>query len=97
MLQKILHSNLLNTIQTRLNMDKLYELRLRAGSAVSVNYGGKYYYLNSSGLSENSNSAFQCSYEMINQIVLKATDFSIYAATKNINSGFITINGGIRL
>lgn len=77
-------------------MDKLYEIRLRSGKPVSINYGGKYFYLTSSGISLEP-AYLNINEYVINDIVVRATEYSLYAVNNQICNGFITISGGIRI
>lgn len=97
MLQKILPREVNIALSSRLNMDKLYEVRLRSGGVVSLNYGGTYYFFGKTGLLENSSDAFECTQGMLQDVVMRAADYSVYASTKQINSGFLSVQGGIRL
>ena len=97
MLQKILPSEVYSVIEGRLNSDLLYEVRLRGGMPVLVNYGGKYYYLTQKGISEQSENAIVCFAWQINDLVVKATEYSLYAVNNQLLNGFITVSGGIRI
>jgi stage III sporulation protein AA len=97
MLHKIVPKRIWDAIVNRLNMDKLYEIRLRSGGAVSLNYGGKYCYIGANGLTDDYAQAYVCGQDMLQDVVMRATDYSIYAATKQINDGYISVQGGIRL
>lgn len=62
------------------------ELRLRVGRAASVTSGGR-----------NIPLAYEMSREQIDEIVDTICDSSLYAHADTINSGYITVSGGIRV
>jgi stage III sporulation protein AA len=80
-----------------LNFNNLYEIRLRANKPVIVSYDGTYKYLSSFGLTENEKSALTVSFEEIEGIIMKATEFSLYSVTNQLNSGYLTVENGIRI
>ncbi|MCL1954256.1 MAG: Flp pilus assembly complex ATPase component TadA [Firmicutes bacterium] len=84
-------------IDRLLNEDKLYEIRLRSGGVVSCNYGGKYSFLGASGLVDCPNLAFDCNQGLLQSVIMQACDHSIYASTKQINNGYVSVQGGIRI
>lgn len=90
--QKVCH-----VISTRLNYDKLYEIRLRVGKPVTVNYDGKYFYLCSDGLSSSFEHAIFTDKKELSAFILRATDHSLYAVNENVQEGFLTLDGGVRV
>jgi len=80
-----------------LNYNNLYEIRLRANKPVIVSYDGTYKYLSSFGLTENEKSALIITFEEIEGIIMKATEFSLYSVTNQLNSGYLTVENGIRI
>lgn len=97
MLEKVLPVELGQIVSNKLNFNKLYEIRIRAGCPISVNYGGKYYFVNKDGLSSKVQGAVLGTSNLVQGVILRATEHSIYAATKQINAGYITVQGGIRI
>lgn len=95
-LGNFLPSCVLNAIAT-LNLDKLYEIRLRANQPVAVGYGAGYSYLSSSGTTRYSDNAITVTNEDVNEVVIRACNKSIYAVNDKICQGFITAEGGIRI
>lgn len=97
MLKKILPSRITDVIAQRLNVQRLYEMRMRSDRAVTVNYNGNFYYLCGEGLTEDSTKAIRLPQQALNEIIVKASNYSLYTVNRNICSGFITIEGGIRI
>lgn len=96
-LYKILPNEITNVISKRLNPDRVYELRLRTNKPVIVNYGGNFYYLSSKGVKDSVSESIVCSESDISNIVIKASEYSLYAVNDNICNGYITIKGGVRV
>lgn len=71
---------------------KIYELRLRINCPIVINYGGKNILLEN----ERKESIF-ATREIIDYVIRKATENSIYAYNNQMKQGFITAKGGIRL
>lgn len=76
----------------KLNLQKISEIRLRIEKPIVVNYYGKNTFLETS-----SNEKMIATKPMIEYVLCKATENSIYAYNSQIKQGFITAKGGIRL
>lgn len=81
----------------RLNVQKVYEIRLRAEKPTTVNYEGEYRYLGFYGLTDVSEKAFVCSQEEISDCVFRAGKYSVYAVEEQIKRGFLTADCGERI
>lgn len=97
MTDKLLPSEILSVINSRLDESRIYELRIRTAQPIVVNYGGRYYYLGKNGLADKSDCAFVAGEGLVKSIVVKATEFSLYSVNNQLSKGFITIEGGVRL
>ncbi|MDR0856700.1 MAG: stage III sporulation protein AA [Clostridiales bacterium] len=97
MLNKILPEYLARIIADKLNYEKVYELRVRAGRPILVNYGGRYLHLTEEGVTPGTNGAITADRKLLDLIVFKATEYSVYAANEQIKNGFITVTGGVRI
>lgn len=95
-MKKILPSEI-SSAADKLNTQALFELRLRTERPLSVNYGGAFYYLGSNGFVKNSSSAIVCQVKHIKDILVRATEYSLYAVNNQICQGYLTIQGGIRI
>lgn len=80
-----------------LNEKYLYEMRLRAGKPVVVNYKGKYSYLCERGLSETATGSLTAACAELEEIVFRASEFSVYSVTEQLRQGFLTGNLGERI
>jgi len=80
----------------RLNINKLFELRVRAGVVVMVNYGGKYLYLCADGVKNYSDGGIVASADDISEAVYNACGKSVYSVSEQIKRGFISV-GNVRI
>lgn len=90
MLGDLLPQNILNAI-AGLKIDNLQEIRLRRNGPIVVCYKGQNQLLLSGQEKIFANSG------MIEYILRRATENSLYAYTNEIRRGFITAKGGIRI
>jgi len=96
-LTKVLPKCIIEPLQERLNLDKLYEVRLRAGQAVTINYGGKLYFLSPQGICQLRQRAIEVDVAMVTEVVVRATDYSLYAVNDQLKTGYLTLQGGVRI
>lgn len=81
----------------KLNMQYLYEIRLRADKPITVNYRGEYQYLAPFGATANREFALNATQEEIESIVFTAGKYSIYAIEDQLRQGFLTTEDGERI
>ena len=79
------------------NLQFVYELRLRANNPTSINYKGFYRYLGDCGLTERKENAIVCDMEDIADCVFSAGNYSVYSVEEQIKKGFITAKDGERI
>ncbi len=77
----------------KLDKSRLCEIRIREGG-VSVNYGGRFFMLSEVGL---STKGIKMEQNEIEEVVLKASEYSIYAVNEQIKNGYIALSGGVRI
>jgi len=97
MLQELFPSNIYEAIKNNLNFNALYEIRMRLNKPITLNYSNKLIFLSYEGLTDDESDAIICSKNLLDSVILKASNYSIYAVNEDIKKGFITLNGGIRL
>jgi stage III sporulation protein AA len=95
MLNEILPDYILKPLSL-LDYDYLCEIRLRIARPIMVNYKNTYYYLGHSGLCNEAN-AIVCTKDAIQNVIARASNYSIYAINDEIKQGYVTVKGGIRL
>lgn len=79
------------------NLNRVYELRLRAGRPVIINYGGTYCYLGMHGIVAGAEVALTIRYTDIEEIIAKASEYSVYSVTEQLRRGFVTGTAGERI
>ncbi len=96
MLEKIVPPQLVDAIE-RLNYSSLQEIRLRVNKPTVVMMNGKSYYLGISGLVNERKKAYFCDADDLQNILLQASNHSLYAINEQLKQGFVGLNDGIRL
>ena len=97
MLEKLFPTEIYDALKNNVKFNNLYEIRLRVDKPITLNCSNKFYFLGLEGLSDDENNAIICTKNLIDSVILKASNYSIYAVNEDIKKGFITLNGGIRL
>lgn len=95
MLYNILPEWLYNFINKNYMYDYVYEIRIRVGKPVMINYKGKFIALSDS--KDFSSNLILGSSDLINYILSVATKQSIYAYNEQIKECYITTDSGIRI
>ena len=80
-----------------INISQLCEIRLRSFKPVVVYLKNKPYFLSNSGITTNIKEAIVVDKKIVEEIVYRASEFSLYAVNEEIKNGFITLEGGIRI
>ena len=96
LLKKIFTGGLLAALE-KINFEKLFEVRLRFNSPITVNFGGKYCYISKSGICYSEQDAMLADGVMIESIVFNASNHSIYAVNNQLQQAFLTTKGGVRI
>lgn len=84
-------------IVSRLDLKKLYNIRLRINYPIIVNYENKIQYLSKNGTTFMENKGIICTDEHIRQIISSITEKSIYAYNDKIKQGYLTSKNGVRV
>lgn len=88
--------NIINALNN-INVEILTEIRLRANQPIICFSNNKKNYLSENGLTLDKTKSIICTYGLINKIIEKATENSIYAYNDEIINGYITTNKGVRI
>lgn len=75
----------------------LQELRFRTKCPIIVSFLGREYFLGKEGLTQEKKEALVCEREDIEDIIAKASRYSVYAYQEELKQGFFTLTGGHRL
>lgn len=87
----------LKTAFNSVNLQHVYEIRLRAEKPITVNLQGDYVFLTEHGLSSKPNFALIATSEEIECAVLSAGNYSVYSVQEQLKQGFITAKNGVRI
>lgn len=97
MIEKILPEFLTDILKNKLNFDYVYEIRIRSQLPIVINYGGKYYYLNPDGVGGANDGSIVTDRKMLEAIIYRAAEYSMYAVNNQLKQSFVTVSGGIRI
>lgn len=81
----------------REGIENVYELRVRAGCAVTANLRGDYVYFGENGAAARAENAFLFDEREIADMVYGAGNFSVYSVEEQLRRGFVTAAGGVRV
>lgn len=79
-----------------INLDRLYELRIRAGKPLMINFGGEFLYLGEFGIGRES-EALRPTSEEVEKTLFAASGYSLYAVENELRQGFLTGKYGERI
>lgn len=97
MLEKILPDKFYKILAEKVNMKSVNEIRLRADKPVIINVSGKMYYLSENGVSSNVNNSLYASKIIIEDVIFRASECSIYSVNEQIKKGFIVTDEAVRI
>lgn len=96
LLENYLPKIIFNGLKRYLDLVDVNEIRIRLNSPVIVTVKNKKYYLGENGFTE-VDKAIVCDYTMLQDIVYKLCENSVYCVNDNLKCGFITLKQGIRV
>lgn len=96
MLENYLPKIIYNGLKKYLNLVDVNEIRIRLNSPIIVTVKNKKYYLGENGFADIDN-AIVCDYTMLQDIVYKLCENSVYSVNDNLKCGFITLKHGVRV
>ena len=97
MLEKILPEKVYKIINEKVNFKAVNELRLRSDKPIVVDVGGKSFFLSERGLTQMLSEAIYASKIMIEDVIFRASECSIYSVNDQIKRGYIITNDAVRL
>lgn len=80
-----------------LNLSKINEIRLRNNKPILININGSYFYLTNLGVSKNDNGAIICEKGVIENLLCKVSNNSLYSINDQLLNGFVSYANGIRI
>lgn len=97
MLKKILNNFIYNILENKIGLEKINEIRLRSGLPIMVACGGQVYFINENGLTLTKKQSINASKQMLEDIIFKASEFSIYSINEELKQGFLVLDSGERI
>lgn len=97
MLEGILPEKINNILSTKVNWNSINEIRIRADKPIVISLGNRMYFLGEDGCATNPNDSVIATKTMIEDIIFRASECSIYSVNEQIKKGFIVTKGGIRI
>ena len=97
MLEKILPANIFSIFDKYVNFKCVNEIRLRVDKPIVVSIGSQKFFLSSHGTTGNLKEAIFPTKTMLEDIVFRASECSIYSVNEQIKRGYLVTEGGIRL
>jgi stage III sporulation protein AA len=81
----------------KVNLDNIFEIRLRSLFPVKIKVNSSYCYINEKGLTNSNSGLITVDKDDLMQVVTYVTENSLYAFNDKIKNGFLTTNTGIRI
>ena len=97
MLEKILPEKIFKIINEKVGFRSVNEIRLRAEKPIVLSCGGKSFFVCESGLCGDLKKAICSNKIMIEDVVFRASECSIYSVNEQIKKGFIVTDEAIRI
>lgn len=97
MLNGILPDQIFLPIKNKVGFSSINEIRLRANKPIILSIMGQKFFLSENGRTRSLNEAIIASFSMIEEIIFRASECSIYSVNEQIKKGFIVTPNGIRL
>ena len=97
MLKNILPDEIYNVLDCKVNFNSINEIRIRENKPVVLSIGGQRTFLGQEGVTGNIKESIIASKIMIEDIIFRASECSLYSVNEQIKRGFIITEGGLRL
>ncbi len=97
MLEKILPDEVFNILAKQVNFKSINEIRIRTDKPIVLLIGSRRTFLSNNGTTSNIKEAIFANKIMVEDIIFRASECSIYSVNEQIKKGFIVTKGGIRL
>ncbi len=97
MLKKILPNDIYEIINSKVNYKVVNEIRLRADKPIVLILGSQRVFLGQNGITNNLKYAIYSSKIMVEDVIFRASECSIYSVNEQLKKGYLVTKGGIRL
>lgn len=92
MLKDLLPISICEILNSRFADEYIYELRIRCNKPIYINYKNTYI-----PLKNDSGNIIFADKKLIDYIIARATDVSLYKFNNQLKNGFLSVNGGVRI
>lgn len=86
-----------NIFEQKINISKIYEIRMRIGQPLMVNTGEGEFFVSIEGLTDSIGHAYIVKEQDLRETLEYISNYSLYAYEEELKNGFITIPGGNRI
>ena len=97
MLEKILPIDIYEVLKNKVNLSSVNEIRLRENKPIVLAMGSQRVFLGGNGITGKLQDALKVSKIMIEDIIFRASECSIYSVNEQLKRGYLVTKGGIRL
>lgn len=97
MLNKVLDEKIFKLLSFKVGFLKINEIRLREGKPIVVIFEGQANFLSETGLTGSADRGIIASKRMIEDIIFKASEFSVYSVNEELKQGYLVLDGGERI
>lgn len=97
MLSDFLPNRIYSIIDNKVNIKLLNEIRIREGKPILIFLNGQAYFLSSQGITNDLSKSIIATKDVIDDIVFRASECSIYASNEQICKGYLMTEGGVRI
>ena len=97
MLNKILDANIHKILSQKIGFNKINEIRFRENKPIVLNVDGQVKFFDSNGFVLSYEKGLKASKKMVEDIIYKASEFSIYSINEELKQGFLVLDGGERI
>ena len=97
MLEKILPIDIYEVLKNKVNLSSVNEIRLRENKPIVLAIGSQRVFLGGNGITGKLQDALKVSKIMIEDIIFRASECSIYSVNEQLKRGYLVTKGGIRL
>lgn len=96
MLKNLLPNTIYEAV-SKLDINKICEIRLRKNSPITINISGSSKYLSENGITLSEENSLICMPSTINYIITQASNNALYTINDQLINGYISVKGGIRI
>ena len=97
MLKGVLSKDIEEILSSKVGYGSINEIRIREGKPIVISCGMSKNFLSQSGLTKNFASAIIATKTMVEDIIFRASECSIYSVNEQIKKGYIVTKGGVRI